>query len=670
MAEVRPERARTVAGVASFCLLGAAFGYVMASAYIAFRFQGSLDRIDFLFLARNALTLPEQAPQEALVAAVIIGAFVLVPLALGTFALNEALTTFGQTRWQTEAEMKRNGFLGEPGRGFVLGKLGPPASKRPFLVSRAHPHALLVAPTGRGKGVGFVIPNLLTFKGSVVVLDVKGENFAETSRCRQAMGDRVIRFAPGDWSDKPSHRYNPLARIAALRNPDQQMMELRLTAGLFLQADNDRVSGLLQGGINIFVAAGMLAIERGRPTLGEVYCLAASGGDKRMAYGRLAVHTKHRGAQLLWESLASINDDTLTSYLSLLTTSGLDTWSNPAIDAATAASDFSFRELRREPHAVYLEVAPDMIRPLAPLIRLFFSDLIASLQAREPGPDEPWRVMIMLDEFDRLGRMPIVAESIKTLRSYGAHLALVTQTIPALDEIYGENTRLSLQGGAGVKVYLTPSDQKTTRELSEAVGRTTRRVISKSRPFGPSPLRSRTLTERSEDAPLLSEDEVRTMSLEDVVVVIDAQNPIRARRIKFYEDRTFKPLHKAQMRSKLPYLDQATAKVARLERRVEELEVEKRDGGGGTLGLVAPPPSAPASAPPAAPPAAPAAAAPAGLKAEEVEVSRLLTSERRAQVKAALRDAPRERLGPASVPPDEADCLRSGIVKITRLKHS
>ena len=140
---------------------------------------------------------------------------------------------------------------------------------------------------------------------------------------------------------------------------------------------------------------------------------------------------------------------------------------NLGIDAATATSDFSFRDIRRRPHTIYLVVESEMIRPLAPLIRLFFSDLIASLQTKEPEADEPCPVMIMLDEFDRLGKTPIVAESIKTLRSYGGNLAIVTQTIPALDEIYGENTRRSLQGGAGVKLYLTPSEQKTIEELSQ-----------------------------------------------------------------------------------------------------------------------------------------------------------------------------------------------------------
>ena len=264
---------------------------------------------------------------------------------------------------------------------------------------------------------------------------------------------------------------------------------------------------------------------------------------------------KNASAKLIFERMASTNNDTLTSYLSLLMTSGLDTWDNRAIDAATATSDFSFRDIRRRPHAIYLVVESEMIRPLAPLIRLFFSDLIASLQAQEPGDDEPWPVMIMLDEFDRLGKMPIVAESIKTLRSFGGNLAIVTQTIPALDEIYGENTRRSLQGGAGVKLYLTPSEQKTIEELSQAVGKTTKRVVTRSRAVGRNPFEGRSVSERTEDTPLLTEDQARRMDLDDVILVIDAQMPIRARRIKYFEDPALKVLHAGQAGS-FPYPDE------------------------------------------------------------------------------------------------------------------
>jgi type IV secretion system protein VirD4 len=180
---------------------------------------------------------------------------------------------------------------------------------------------------------------------------------------------------------------------------------------------------------------------------------------------------------------------------------------------------------------------------------------IASLQAQEPGDDEPWPVMIMLDEFDRLGKMPIVAGSIKTLRSFGGNLAIVTQTIPALDEIYGENTRRSLQGGAGVKLYLTPSEQKTIEELSQAAGKTTKRVVTRSRAVGRNPFEGRSVSERIEDTPLLTEDQARRMDLDEVILVIDAQMPIRARRVKYFEDPALKVLHAGQSGS-FPYPDE------------------------------------------------------------------------------------------------------------------
>jgi len=62
-------------------------------------------------------------------------------------------------------------------------------------------------------------------------------------------------------------------------------------------------------------------------------------------------------------------------------TSGLDQWQNPAIDEATQVSDFDFRTIRKKPFTVYLVVQPLMVKPLAPLIRLFFSDLLSAMRA-------------------------------------------------------------------------------------------------------------------------------------------------------------------------------------------------------------------------------------------------------------------------------------------------
>jgi type IV secretion system protein VirD4 len=546
------DKGKIVVGIFLLTIVFAAVGYVVASAYLTFRDYGIRAEIDFFWLAQNYFGLRDVRPNDFRLVNLIVGGFTLAGLLLSAVLSGSALTRFGQTHWQRRGEMRRNGFFGKAGSGFILGKLGKPGRKAPFIQSKVFPHALIVAPTGRGKTTGFVIPNLLTFKGSAVVLDVKGENFEATARHRASQGDKVYRFAPTDWHDRRSHRYNPLLRIAELDDPDRQQMELQLLASLFLQADNDKMQGLLKGGIDLFVAAGLLAFQRKKPTLGEIYRISASGGNKQKEFILRHVEVRNPAAKLIFERLASTNNDTLTSYVSLLMTSGLDQWSNPAIDKATAVSDFDFRTIRKRPFTVYLVVAPNMVKPLAPLIRLFFSDLISSLQDKEPGKDEPWPVMIMLDEFNRLGKMPIVVESIETLRSYRAHLAIVTQTIPALDEIYGENTRRALQGNAGVKLYLTPSDEKTVEELSKAVGKTTKRVVTRSRSIGRNPFEGRSMSERTEETSLLPEDEARRLSLDDIIMVVDAQMPVRAKRIKYYEDPFFKAIHAAQ-KGELPF---------------------------------------------------------------------------------------------------------------------
>jgi type IV secretion system protein VirD4 len=569
---------RLAVGVLLVTLTAVAIGYVIASAVLTFRDLGFQAEIDFFYIAENYLAFRTARPDDFRLVTLIMGGAGVAGLLMSIAMSGSALTRFGYTHWQTRREMKRNGFFGAPGTGFVIGKLGKPKSRAPFLCSKTFPHALIVAPTGRGKTTGFVIPNLLTWQGSAVVLDVKGECYEASARHRAAEGDRIFRFAPTDWETKRTHRYNPLLRIYDLEDPARQQMELLLLATLFLQNDNDRVQGLLKGGIDLFVAAGLLAFQRHRPTLGEIYRIAASGGHKQKEYLARAHEVRNPAARLIFTRLASTNNDTLTSYVSLLMTSGLDQWQNPAIDEATAVSDFDFRTIRKQPFSVYLVVQPLMVKPLAPLIRLFFSDLLSAVQEKEPGPDEPWPVMILLDEFNRLGKMPIVAASIEILRQYRGHLAIVTQTIPAIDEIYGENTRRALQGNAGIKLYLTPSDEKTAEELSKAVGKTTKTVVTRSRAIGKNPFEGRSQSERTEEVSLLPEDEARRLPLDEIVVVVDAQMPVKAKRVVYFEDPFFKSIHAAQ-EGDLPFPKAPVAPMGELPLSVRAMPTAPRGAG-------------------------------------------------------------------------------------------
>ncbi|MEM6275332.1 MAG: type IV secretory system conjugative DNA transfer family protein [Pseudomonadota bacterium] len=571
-------KGRLAVGVFLVTLVAVAVGYVIASAMLTFRDLGFQANPNFIYIAENYLGLRETRPDDFRLVNLIMGGTGVLGLLMSLAMSGSALTRFGYTHWQTRREMKRNGFFGPPGTGFVIGKLGKPTSRAPLLCSKTFPHALIVAPTGRGKTTGFVIPNLLTWQGSAVVLDVKGECYEASARHRASAGDTVFRFAPTDWETKRTHRYNPLLRIYELKDPARQQMELLLLATLFLQNDNDRVQGLLKGGIDLFVAAGLLAFQRHRPTLGEIYRITASGGHKQKEYLARAHEVRNPAARLIFTRLASTNNDTLTSYVSLLMTSGLDQWQNPAIDTATAVSDFDFRTIRKKPLSVYLVVQPLMVKPLSPLIRLFFSDLLSALQDKEPGPDEPWPVMILLDEFNRLGKMPIVAESIEILRQYRGHLAIVTQTIPAIDEIYGENTRRALQGNAGIKLYLTPSDEKTVEELSKAVGKTTKTVVTRSRAIGKNPFEGRSQSERTEEVSLLPEDEARRLPLDEIIVVVDAQMPVKAKRVVYFEDQFFKSIHAAQ-KGELPFPEGPVPPMGKLPLSVRATPTAPRGAG-------------------------------------------------------------------------------------------
>ena len=504
---------------------------------------------------------------------IVGGAALLFGLAAGLLSLRQELTEYGQARFQRMPEMKAAGLMRPVGEGLVFAKLGKPGARKPY-VSAAYdrfPHCLVVAPTRAGKGVGYVIPNTLLFPGSTVVLDVKGEIFEATARHRQAQGDRVFRFAPFDF-DHPTHRYNPLERVAKIESDERRYTELAKIADYFLTVSEKGNAGdFLTEGRELFVAAGLLAIERKRPTLGEISRILFGQGATQDHYKDLAGEVCHPSAQRTFAKFGGYSDRTLSSHASVLSGAGLTLWNNPAIDRATSANDFSFASLRKAPQSIYLVVNADDIRTLAPLIRLFFGELIATLRASLPNPkDEPWPVMILLDEFDQLGPMPIVEQALKQLAGHGARVSIITQSIPGLDNIYGENIRLSLEAAAGMKLFLSPNEKKTAAEVSEALGKTTKLSVSDSLSRDQGFRQKRSVSRRMEERPLMSPDEIRKLSADKVILIPERQNPIMAERIVYFRDPTFEALIDAQT-GPLPYPAAESAEVVALRGEVAEL---------------------------------------------------------------------------------------------------
>jgi type IV secretion system protein VirD4 len=505
----------------------------------------------------------------------IVGAStVLFTIAAVALTFRQQLTEYGQAKFQARAEMKANGLLQPLGAGMVFGKLGAPSKTAPYVSAtfQKFPHCLVVAPTRAGKGVGYVIPNTLLFNGSIVVLDVKGEIFEATSRHRLAEGDAVYRFSPFDF-EHPTHRYNPLERVARVENLEQRYTELAKISDYFLTVSDKGTAGdFLTEGRELFVAAGLLAIERGKPTIGEISRILFGRGATQEVYGEHAEEVKHPNAAQTFRKFAGYSDRTLSSHASVLGGAGMTLWNNPAVDRATSGNDFSFADLRKRPMSIYVVVNADDIRTLSPLVRLFFGELIATMRSTLPDPKfEPWPVMVMLDEFDQLGPMPIVEQALKQLAGHGARVSIITQSIPGLDNIYGENVRLSLESAAGMKLYLAANDKKTAGEISDALGKTTKLSVSDSVSRDRDFMQRRSVSRRMEERPLLTPDEVRRLNPDQAILIPERQNPLLVHRIVYFQDPTFKKLFEAQ-KGALPYPPKEAADVQVLTQRMEALE--------------------------------------------------------------------------------------------------
>ena len=533
-------------------LVGAYIGGMLATIYVILAFRESLDTLDPLapWFIRYSWADLSARPAVLDGALIITGSVTLALTLVGLAGVYRGrLNQYDDAHFQSKREMKRNGMVGRlEANGFIFGKLGAPKSDAPFVMALPDrfPHAMMIAPTGRGKGVGFVIPNLLHFSGSALVLDVKGENFAKTSIHREhGLKNKVWYFSPFD-EEKGSHRFNPLARIAAIPSPDSQYTALNAMADLFLIPEGESAQSFFNAGKRLFIASCLYAIEQRRPTLGYAAEIMAGGGNKIKSYTNIAETTAIPIVSRTFLEMADVNEKTLGSYVSIIQGSGLGLWNDPAVDRVTSTSDFDFSTFRAEAQSLYIVVQPEHLKTLAPLVRLLFADAIASLQRREPGPDEPHAVMFLMDEFDQLGRQPLVLSSIKTIRSFGGRFFIISQTIPGLDDIYGESGRRSLQGGAGVQIYMTPQDDRTADVLSNALGRSTITAISESQSRVQGMDDSANVSRRSEERPLVSANELLRFPLDEVLVLPEGQYPIRARHIRYFEDRHFAPIDRAR----------------------------------------------------------------------------------------------------------------------------
>jgi len=462
----------------------------------------------------------------------------IVPLAIIFRPKKRSL--HGDATFATPGEIKKAGLFSD--NGIIVGKKGSR-----YLIFKGSEHVLMDAPTRSGKGVGIVIPNLLSWPDSVVCLDIKQENWNITSGFRQQHGQQcyMLNLAPRDYrshtwnalhyiSDDPNFRVNDIQKISYMLFPDVDGTDPIWSAScrsLFL-------------GIVLY-----LLDTDGLPvTLGEVYRQAASGDPKRFA--GIIEQRNDDGNPLPPECVTALNDylDTSSNTRSSIRktfTSRLELFSNPVIDAVTSSNDFDLRDLRSKRMSIYVGITPDDLDRLGPLINLFFQQVI-DLNTRElpyseanPGgnPDFRYQCLLLMDEFAAIGRVNILSKGISYIAGYGLRMLPIIQSPAQLRDIYGAEQAKTFITNHALRVIFPPKDVETSEEISRSLGDTTVKSRSKTKQL--SGQGGRSYSESDQRRALLLPQEIRQLGQDREIIILENCPPIQADKIRYYQDRTF-----------------------------------------------------------------------------------------------------------------------------------
>ena len=444
--------------------------------------------------------------------------------------------TYGSARWARPAEMKAAGLLGPD--GVVLGR-----HEKTYLRHDGPEHVLCFAPTRSGKGVGLVVPTLLTWPGSAIVHDIKGENWSITAGFRAQFG-RVLLFDPTNGA---SAAYNPLLEV---RKGEWEVRDVQNVADVLVDPEGslekrnhwEKTSHSLLVGAILHV----LYAEADK-TLAGVAGFLSDPKRSIEATLRAMMTTRHLGKAGPHPVVASAarellnkSDNERSGVLSTAM-SFLGLYRDPVVARVTRQCDWRIADLvsGKQPATLYLVVPPSDISRTKPLIRLVLNQigrrLTEELHAKQPRH----RVLFMLDEFPALGRLDFFESALAFMAGYGLKAFLIAQSLNQIEKAYGANN--SILDNCHVRVSFATNDERTAKRVSDALGTATEMKAMKNYAGSRlSPWLGHLMVSRSETArPLLTPGEIMQLPPADEIVMVSGLHPIRARKARYYEDGRF-----------------------------------------------------------------------------------------------------------------------------------
>ena len=468
----------------------------------------------------------------------MVAAVVAIGMSIWRSRQSRLVTTYGSARWADAAEVRKAG-LTQPA-GVFLG-----LHEGKYLRHEGPEHGLAFAPTRSGKGVGLVVPTLLSWLGSAVIHDIKGENWHLTAGWRSRFSHCLL-FNP---TDAKSAAYNPLLEV---RRGDHEVRDVQNIADILVDPEGalekrnhwEKTSHALLVGAILHV---LYAVED-KTLRGVANFLSDPACPFEVTLHRMMT-TRHLGDTphpVVASAAREVLNKSENERSGVLSTamSFLGLYRDPTVAEVTSRCDWRIADLISAEHPVslYLVVPPSDISRTKPLIRLILNQVGRRLTESLDGSDgieRRHKLLLMLDEFPALGRLDFFESALAFMAGYGLRAFLIAQSLNQIDKAYGPNH--SILDNCHVRITFATNDERTAKRISETLGTATElRAQRNYAGHRLAPWLGHLMVSRQETArPLLTPGEVMQLPTHEAVVMVSGHAPIRAHKIRYYADANF-----------------------------------------------------------------------------------------------------------------------------------
>ncbi|TKT82449.1 conjugal transfer protein TraG [Aquamicrobium sp. LC103] len=449
------------------------------------------------------------------------------------------VTTYGSARWADRKDITEAGLTKQS--GVFLGLMGGT-----YLRHDGPEHIMAFAPTRSGKGVGLVVPTLLSWPHSAVIHDIKGENWTLTAGWR-AQFSHCLLFNP---TDPKSAAYNPLLEV---RRGIHEVRDVQNIADILVDPEGalERRSHWEKTSHSLLVGAilHVLYAEEDKTLRGVANFLSDPAHPFERALWSMMT-TAHLGEAGPHSVVASAAREVLNKSENersgVLSTamSFLGLYRDPTVAEVTSRCDWRIADLIAAEHPVslYLVVPPSDISRTKPLIRLILNQIGRRLTESLDGSDgiaRNHKLLLMLDEFPALGRLDFFESALAFMAGYGLRSFLIAQSLNQIEKAYGPNN--SILDNCHLRIAFATNDERTAKRISDALGTATElRAQRNYAGHRLSPWLGHLMVSRQETArPLLTPGEVMQLPDHQEIVMVSGHPPAKATKIRYFTDANF-----------------------------------------------------------------------------------------------------------------------------------